>query len=184
MDSSNIDHSSWHLIYTKPNQEEVAKINLEKQGVKVFLPKIFRDNIIEGKNQKSIIEPLFSRYLFVKMKHDNSNYSFIRSTRGVSNFIIFGDLKTSCVPNKIIKEIKHFLDENDTFKEKIIRRDFESGDKLTIKKGSAKGLEAIFLHKSGKNRVKILINFINNSLSIDLPKEHIGKKKEIESIKL
>jgi hypothetical protein len=45
-------------------------------------------------------------------------------------------------------------------------------------------LEAIFLHKSGKNRVKILINFINNSLSIDLPIEHIGKKKEIESIKL
>jgi len=171
-------------VYTKPNQEEIAKENLERQGVKVFLPLISRYKSKNNLDEGVRTEALFPRYLFIKINPYNSNFSYISSTRGVTKLVIFGDLSVSSVSKEIIKQIKNLLGNHDIFKEKIIRKEYIPGDKLTIKKGSAKGLDAIFLSNSGKNRVKILIQIINRSISADLHVDDIGKKEIVKTIKL
>ena len=49
-------------------------------------------------------EPLFSRYLFIKLDITNTNWTSIRSTRGVTKFVEFGG-GASIVDPLIIKSL-------------------------------------------------------------------------------
>jgi transcription elongation factor/antiterminator RfaH len=78
----------WHLVYTKPRQEETAFINLTNQNYESYLPFISKEKILQGK-KVVIKEPMFPRYIFVRLNNDGSqNWSPIRSTKGVSHPII------------------------------------------------------------------------------------------------
>jgi transcriptional antiterminator RfaH len=61
--------SHWHLIYTKPHQEKVALDNLTRQNYQCYLPLIHTEKILRGKKILSK-EPMFPRYLFVRLSHD------------------------------------------------------------------------------------------------------------------
>ena len=176
--------SHWFLVYTKPNQEKVAKDNLERQGVKVFLPLIAKYKNNDSSNSELKTEALFPRYLFIYLNPNIGDISFLVSTKGVANLVIFGDLSESSVPKEIIQEVKNLLNTNNIFEEKLIKEDYSPGDHLTIKKGKAKGIEAIFLSTSGKNRVRLLIQLINKSISADLSSDDVGQKEIIQTIKL
>ena len=85
----------WHLIYTKPHQEKVAFDNLTHQNYQCYLPLINTEKILRGK-KILIKEPMFPRYLFVRLSHDGQqNWSPIRSSKGVSHLVNFGGLAAS-----------------------------------------------------------------------------------------
>ena len=57
-----VNKSVWLLVYTKPNQETIAKTNLENQEFIVFLPmlKVSYDT----EDLAEVRRVLFPRYLF------------------------------------------------------------------------------------------------------------------------
>lgn len=179
-----INHSKWYLVYTKPKQEKRAKQNLVRQGVKVFLPLISKHKVGTDSKKNMNTEALFPRYLFVMVNERSSEISFINSTKGVSNLILFGDLSNSSVPTKVIVELTKILGKNETFTEKVITEEYKAGDRLKIRKGSIEGVEAIFLASSGKKRARVLLELINSSITATLPIDDIGMKESIESIKI
>ena len=71
----------WYLIATKPRQEAVALLNLERQGYRVQLPKVELRKRRRGKWQE-VIEPLFPGYLFVALATGVDDTAPIRSTVG------------------------------------------------------------------------------------------------------
>jgi len=87
---------NWYLIKTKPQQEAIATQNLTNQDFDVFFPKA----VINNKTT-----PLFPSYLFIELDDKIQNWTPIRSTKGVSNFVRFG-LSFAKVPNQIINLIK------------------------------------------------------------------------------
>ncbi len=99
----------WYLIYTKPHKEQVARENLERQGYDTYLPmaRIRRRRLGKGANR---IEPLFPRYLFIKLDTQTDNWSPIRSTLGVSNLVKFG-MHPSIVPEALIELLDEGCDE-------------------------------------------------------------------------
>ena len=117
---------NWYLIQTKPKQEAEAQRNLSDQNYAVFFPKAF----IKGKTV-----PLFPRYLFIELDDKSQNWTPIRSTKGVANFVRFG-LTFAKVPNKIINMIK--VQQQQTI-EKMIngakKQWMEQTDEETRKKG-------------------------------------------------
>ena len=83
---------NWYLIQTKPKQEEVASLNLINQDFEIYYPKTkIKDKVIA----------LFPRYIFIQLDDKNQNWSPIRSTKGVANFVRFG-VKFAKVPDDII----------------------------------------------------------------------------------
>ena len=86
----------WYLIQTKPQQESIATKNLSNQGFEVFFPKA----IIKNKTVS-----LFPGYLFIRLDDKNQNWTPIRSTKGLSNFVRFG-LSFAKVPDQIISMIR------------------------------------------------------------------------------
>jgi len=177
-----IENSKWFLIYTKPREEERAKKNLENQGFETFLPMIAREKKSQPKS--FFFKPLFPRYLFTTINLERDNWAQIKSTRGVSHVVVFGD-KIVAVPNTVLTFLKTRVDDNDIVKQKITSQILQKGDKLVIKKGPLQGKEAIFLSATGKERVRILLKLMNELIIAEVPGHDIDRHKTIvETLKL
>ena len=174
-------NSKWVLVYTKAQEEQRAKRNLENQGFEIFLPLIA---FAKSNQTKSIIfKTMFPRYLFVKINTELDKWSRIKSTRGVSHLVVFGQ-RAAEIPNQVIVYLKSRADENDIFRQKITRQEFTRGDTLVIEKGVFKDKEATFLAKKSKERVRILLRFVNHLITADIPSSDIGQKEIVEVFRL
>ena len=176
-----IENSKWFLVYTKAREEKRAKKNLENQGFETFLPMVAYEKISQPKSIS--LEPMFPRYLFTTINAERDNWAHIKSTRGVSHLVMFGD-KFAEVPNPVVAFLKTRVDDNDIVKQKITRQKFQKGDKLVIKEGVLKGKEATFLSKTGKERVRILLKLMNELIITEVPGHDVGRKAIIETFKL
>ena len=92
---------AWYLIYSKPQQERIARENLERQGYPSYLPLIRNRRRRQGR-YISIIDPMFPRYLFVYLDDETDNWGPIRSTIGVTNLVRFG-IWAARVPDSLIE---------------------------------------------------------------------------------
>ena len=152
------DH--WYLLHTKYKQEKKAAQELRQQNISVFLPLHKLEKIVKG-NKVIKEEPLFSRYLFAQFDIENTSWTSIKSTRGVSNFVEFGN-GPAIVDQAIVKELKKI----DLLPPEPY---FKIGEKVRIIDGSLKGLRAIYQASDGPSRSHILLTFMqqNQYLSIN-----------------
>ena len=97
--------------------------------------------------------------------------------------VVFGQ-KFAEMPNQVITHLKSGADENHIFRQAITRQEFQKGDKLVIEKGVFKDKEATFLSKKSKERVKILLRFVNHLITAEIPASDVGQKEIIETFKL
>ena len=181
MISTSTTNSKWVLVYTKAQEEQRAKKNLENQGFEIFLPMI----VFARSNQpkSSTLKTMFPRYLFVKINTELDKWSSIKSTRGVSHLVVFGQ-RLAEIPHQVIAYLQSETDENDIFRQKITRQEFTRGDTLVIEKGVFKDKEATFLAKKSKERVRILLRFVNHLITADIPSSDIGQKEIVEVFRL
>ena len=153
---------NWYLIQTKPKQEEVASLNLINQDFEIYYPKTkIKDKVIA----------LFPRYIFIQLDDKNQNWSPIRSTKGVANFVRFG-IKFAKVPDDIIMAIK--LQEDDTVEKLIDLSKFHQGDSVQIQEGALKGQQAIFSHYDGQMRAIILLKILHQEQQLTLKESEIN----------
>ncbi len=163
----------WVLIYTKAKEEKKANYNLLNQGFKTFLPLIAPTN--KNNDFKSLV-PLFPRYLFAQVNLELDNLTSIKSSYGVSHIVMFSD-KLTFIPNNVIKLIQDKLDKEDVYKEDVAAVDYHKGDTVSITEGPFAGLDAIFLSKKSKDRVRLLLKLLNTSTVAELTKSDIEKKR-------
>jgi len=171
----------WFLIYTKPHQEERAKLNLQNQGNEVFLPMIASTD--KKKSKSFSIKPMFPRYLFAKFSLGNNNWTNIKSTRGVSHIVVFGE-NIPKVPRSLLEYLKSKVDVNDILEVNTSIKSFRKGEKVQIKYGPFKGRDAIFHSISSKDRVRVLLSIMSQDLISDLPEHNIERKTVLETFKL
>ena len=181
MVSTIAENSKWLLVYTKAKEEQRAKKNLENQGFEIFLPMIAFTKVNQSKS--ITLKAMFPGYLFVKINTELDKWNRIKSTRGVSHLVIFGQ-RLAEIPNQVIAYLQSGVGENDIFRQKISRREFQQGDKLVIEKGMFKDKEATFLAKKSKERVRILLRFVNHLISADIPASDVGQKEIVEAFRL
>ena len=171
----------WFLIYTKPRQEERAKENLENQGFETFLPMIAFEKIKQPKLYS--LKPMFPRYLFTQYNGEKNNWVHVKSTRGVSHVIRFGDKLTE-VPNSVIDYLKSKVDDNDVLKLQTTRKTFQKGDELVIKQGVFQGKDATFISMNGKERVRVLLSLMNRITIADISEQNLERKAIVETFSL
>ena len=82
--------SNWYLVQTKAQDENRARINLERQGYKVNVP------TLDG-------AALFPGYIFVQV--DERPFAPINSTRGVLHLVRFGQ-QLAIVPSSVVTELE------------------------------------------------------------------------------
>jgi len=165
---------SWYVIYSKPREEYRAKENLENQGYEVFLPTCQIEKLINSK-VSLITEPLFPRYLFIKLDQINSNWFPIRSTKGVSSLLRFGKESNPIhVPDQIISNLRTFLNS-----QSVIDKLFEQNAPIFICDGIFKGLVGIFqkinYSMTGEQRALVLIELLGKLQQFSISLKAIQK---------
>ncbi len=170
MNEQNISRS-WYLIHTKPNQEQTAKENLERQGYETYLP---LTSLLKRHRGKSVrkIGPLFPRYIFIYLSDEIDNWGPIRSTLGVAALVRFG-MEPAKVPDILVQNLKSQEVEPDIHPMKIL--EFEEGDKVRIAEGPFEGYEAIFSAKDSNDRVLILLKIAENYAKLKIEAQSIER---------
>ncbi len=160
----------WHVIHTKVREEFRALENLQAQDFEVFLPTCQVQKKQQGKIQLAT-EPLFPRYLFIRLSDVTSNWFPIRSTRGVSQLLRFG---TSADPVEIPETIVACLKQR-CAKEEPLHELFKPGEMIEIIQGPFKGLIGFFEKlqtlPDGLSRAMLLVEVLGSvqKLQIQLP---------------
>jgi transcriptional antiterminator RfaH len=160
----------WYAIHTKPRQEEHAAEHLRRQEFEIYLPKIKQAHRYRGK-WRHRIEPLFPRYLFIRLNLGTDNIAPIRSTRGVSKLVSFSGLPAT-VPDSLIDAL---LQSADPDTELLHPEDalFKPGATVTIVDGPLAGLEAIFKAHDGEARSIILLELLGKTQQLKIDSNHL-----------
>ncbi|MDC0237535.1 transcriptional activator RfaH, partial [Gammaproteobacteria bacterium] len=119
------DDYKWYVVRTKPRSEYRAKRELSNQGYESYLPEMQISRLIRGR-ESTVTEPLFSRYLFVRLSRVDSRWTSIRSTRGVEGVVAFGDGEPLPVSDYAVDTIR------DNCLNREIHLRFKPGDNVRI----------------------------------------------------
>jgi len=160
----------WLAIHTKPKQECIAEENLTRQYFEIYQPRIKLARRRRGK-WRDVIEPLFPRYLFIRLEFGKDDISPIRSTTGVVNIVQFGGQLAS-VPDELVDSLK--VREDPASGLYLINEPiFKKGDEIIVQRGAFSGVKGIFEAVSGEERVIILLNLMGKSHRIKISRDDL-----------
>jgi transcriptional antiterminator RfaH len=167
---------SWYLVHLKPRQENAALANLERQGYECYLPQMRIERIRRSK-VTVVTEPMFSRYLFIRLDSSDQGKSWspIRSTLGVSQLVTFGG-QAAKVDDTLIDMLRQ--------RERILPQQnmFYSGDSVLITDGPFAGLEAIYQTMDAKQRAFILIEILAKPVPMEIDAGRLQKVGNIDEL--
>ena len=148
---------SWFAVYAKPRQEQIALLNLERQGFHCFLP--MAENPYQRRTDKNPRhEPLFPRYLFLNAIPEIQNLATVRSTRGVVGLVRMG-FQLVLVPERIIQGLQARM-HPDTGLIKLDPVVLEEGDSVRVFDGPFAGARGILKERCGESRSMLLLNIL------------------------
>lgn len=148
---------SWYLVYSKPQQEERARIHLDRQGYEPFVP-LMRVQRRKSGRFVTRIEPMFPRYLFIRVDPDEG-WAPVRSTLGVTSLVRFGSQPTR-VPDALVEQLRAGVDDQGIIGN-LVPPDLEAGQRVRIVEGLLEGYEGIIEARDGQERVRILLDLVS-----------------------
>jgi len=151
--------AAWYVAQTKPRQEYRALENLINQGYECVLPEYQCERLRQGVRVLRN-EPLFPRYLFIRLNTVSMDWGPIRSTYGVVGLVRFGGVPASVPEGLVEAMIKRSVPQQNLF---------SAGDQVSITTGPFAGLEGIFEQDDGVARVVILLEFMQKQQRLSMP---------------
>ena len=168
-ESSALNTLSWYLVHTKPRQEEIALVNLQRQGYECYLPQL-RIERIRRRKAEVATEPMFPRYLFIRLDNSDQGKSWspIRSTLGVSQLVHFG-ARAAKVDDTLVDLLRQ--------RERALPTEamFQSGDSVVIADGPFAGIEAIYQTADAERRAFILLEILAKPVSMHIDAGRLRK---------
>lgn len=162
-----MNNKLWYAVYVKSRNEKKVNQLFEEFGFESYLPLV--KTLKQWSDRKKWVEEaLFKSYLFVHITP--SQYYDVLNTPGVVKYITF-ERKAVAVPEKQILAIKQFL--NNEEDKSMVLAHFEIGNKIEINKGSLIGLQGYLVKLQGKQKVKVEIESVGQSIILTIPKSHL-----------
>ncbi len=149
----------WYVIHTKPRQEQRALENLQRQGFEAWLPMIALEKVRRSRLTQ-VTEPMFSRYLFIRLDTTQTNWSPIRSTLGVSKLVSFGNVPAA-VPDALIDMLRESPPLTPP-------RLMNPGAEVQLVEGPLRGLRGIYQQHDGEARAMVLIELLSQPQTIQI----------------
>ena len=160
---------NWYLVHTKPKQEQCALLNLQQQDYECYLPMLPSEKIRQGK-LAVIDEPLFPRYLFIRLDTGQSakSWSPIRFTRGVNRLVSFGQ-EPAQVDDQLVESLQ--MRSAGTTVQPL----FTLGEHVRLVDTPYAGLDAIYQMADGESRVMVLIELLNKPVKLSVSPVNLRK---------
>jgi len=164
---------SWYAVYTKPRQEHIAKDNLDRQSYEAYLPLMRARRKRRGKWVETI-EPMFSRYVFIRLELGTTSVASVRSTRGVSGLVQFGNTLVP-VPESFMSVLSQTVDA-ETGVHTPEPNLLHEGDNVVLTDGPLADLHGIFKADDGDARAIILLKLLGAETEVAVPVEQVWRQ--------
>ena len=155
----------WYLVKARPGQTDRATRELSNQGYEVFCPEISVERLRGGKRVHRI-EPLFPGYLFIELSETASNWRPLRSTRGVSHIVSFGN-KPAVVPDQVVETLRERM------RLEAEQQALSPQQPVSIEEGPFSSLNAVFLEYDGEKRAFLLLELLGRWQTLSVLLAHI-----------
>jgi transcriptional antiterminator RfaH len=158
----------WCAVYTKPQREEFAEVNLHLRRIETFFPKLF---LPKSAKRKKHIVALFPNYLFVCIDVISVEYASVIWCPGVKRMVTFNG-----TPAIVEESIIAFL-MGQAGADGVIsaRCNVTVGQQVAINGGPFDGLTGIIEEPpNAKGRVKVLLRFLNRPTKAEIPVELVN----------
>lgn len=161
----------WYAVYTKSRSEKMVDKLLKEKDIDCYLPlqKVLKQ---WSDRKKWVEEPLIRSYIFVHIA-DDREYLNVLQTDGTVKFVTFAG-KAAKIPEKQIDNIKLLLASEEELE--VTAEKFEPGMEIKVHAGPLKGLEGSLIEMRGKNRVKVELEAIGQSILVEIPAVYLRKK--------
>ena len=162
---------AWFLVRSKPRQEAVALTNLARQGYESYLPMFATEKLVRRK-PTVVQEPMFARYLFVRLDTSGQGQSWspIRSTVGVSELVCFGSR-----PARVDAALITSLREREMAQQADPDALFAAGESVRITEGAFAGLEAIYQMNDAEGRAMVLLDLLSKPVAMTIDAASLRK---------
>lgn len=163
--------SAWFLVRSKLRQESVALTHLARQGYESYLPLFATEKLVRRKSTV-VQEPMFARYLFVRLDTTGQGQSWspIRSTVGVSELVCFGSR-----PARVDDALIATLREREATQQADPITLFAHGDNVRITEGAFAGLEAIYQMNDAEGRSMVLLDLLSKPVAMTIDAASLRK---------
>ena len=158
---------NWYAVYTLPRAEKKAYAELVKKGIDAYLP-MQRALKHWSDRKKWVEEPLFRSYIFVNITENL--YFDVLNTTGIVRYITF-EGKAVPIPPQQIEAVRFFLSSDDPLPENIEK--YSPGQSVEVIKGPLKGLFGELVQLAGKQKVKVEISAVGQSIFVTIPMSHL-----------
>ena len=160
--------AGWIVVNTHPHREPLAIENLERQQFEAYCPMIAKRRT-HARRTETVLRPLFPGYLFVRGDAQLLRWRPILSTYGVRRIAQTGE-QPSFIDNEFIATLK--AREIDGA---IVRphTPYQVGQKVSIVTGAFDGLVATIIEMDEKDRLLVLLNFMNRGVQLRVPSGHV-----------
>ena len=151
----------WYVLYTKPRSEMKVADSLAEANFEVYCPTI--KEVRQWSDRKKKVEvPLFSSYLFIKIKRCERAKVF--DYPGVIKYLFWLG-KPAIARDEEIEIIKSWLEE-DSYDEFTIEN-ISPGDRVKIKSGPFQNKEGI-VQDIGSKRMRLILKEMGLTVNVKL----------------
>lgn len=156
----------WFVVRTRPFSEMRAIGNLERQGHRIFCPRISR-LVRHARKTSKVMRPVFPNYLFVALDMARDPWRAINSTRGVAGLIMQGE-KPQAVPRGVIESLLRHVRPDGTLE---LARPFQAGQSVRIEDGPLADMIGQFERCEPDGRARVLVDLLGRVVSVVLNRD-------------
>jgi transcriptional antiterminator RfaH len=168
---SRIKMKHWYALYTKPQMEQRVSAVLQAKGMETYLPTI---PVYKGRRRTEKSQTFFSCYLFARMDLGTVGYSSVAWTPGLRRIVSFGG-QPAAVRDEVIETLRRRLERMEVSGYSVGQA-FKSGDRVLIKSGPLRDLEAVFDKSlSSSDRAKILVDILGRLTACEIELDRLEK---------
>ena len=161
---------SWYVAQLKSGGLASAALNLHRQGIEVFAPRIVSDQ--PGRyGVKTVVRPLVPGYLFV-MSTRPEQLRAANHTLGVRRILASanGASLPRPLPEAFVDALRAECDRDGIVQ---ARGRLEPGDRLAVVSGPLRGLGAEVLTLSEDGRVKVLLDLLGRPVIAEVARQQL-----------
>lgn len=167
------DHASdWYVVQVKPRQEGRVQRRLALSTLPTFLPFI-EVSRRRGSARAQCLEPLFPRYLFVRlasMHSDPASWNVVRWTPGVVSILAVGDTPVP-VPDTFVLAIEERTSEHGFVRQPS---SLVNGARVRICSGPFVDLKAVFDRPASRSgRVRVLLQLLGQPTPVEIDEDDL-----------
>ena len=170
--AQDINTTDWYLAYTKPRQEEIARVNLDQQGFESYLP-LYKKFKKTEQGPVSVFEPMFPRYIFFRPGKPGQSISAVRSTKGITTIVRFG-FEPAVIDEELLRRIRQ-LEEDRNQATLLQLSQLKAGQTVRLKHTALGGVEGLVQSVSSK-RVAVLLEILGRPAVVQLEHHQVEPK--------